>query len=68
MPQFSLTLTFRSDSERKRHLENVISGLQEKGARILDIQSEAAKVGEPPTTISKVTISYRAPKRIKLEG
>ena len=67
MPQFSLTLTFRSDAERKRHLETVISQLQEKGAHIIYIQSKAAKVGEPPTTISTVTMTYKAPKRIKLQ-
>jgi len=67
MSQFSLTLSFKSDGERKRRLETVISELQEKGARIIDIQSKAAKVGEPPTTVSTVTITYRAPKRIKLQ-
>jgi hypothetical protein len=67
MPQYALTLTFTSDSERKRNLETAISELQQKGARIIDIQSKAATVGEPPTTISTITITYKASKRIKLK-
>ena len=68
MTKFTLTLRFRSDSAQKSHLESVIKELQENGAHILDIQSKAGKVGEPPTTVNVVTLTYRAPKQIKLEG
>ncbi len=68
MTKFTLTLHFRSDSAQKSRLESVIKELQENGAHILDIQSKAGKVGEPPTTVNVVTLTYRAPKQIKLEG
>ena len=68
MSNFTLTLHFRSDSAQKSHLESVIEELQEKGAHILDIQSKAGKVGEPPTTVNVVTLTYRAPRWIELEG
>ncbi len=67
MTNFTLTLHFRSDSAQKSHLESAIRELQEKGAHILDIQSKAGKVGEPPTTVNVVTLTYRAPRRIELE-
>ncbi len=67
MPKFTLTLHFRSDTAQKSHLESVIKELQEKGAHILDIQSKAGKVGEPPTTVNVVTLTYGSPRRIKLE-
>ena len=67
MPKFSITLSFKSDSERKRRLETVISELRDNSAHVIDIKSHAATVGEPPTTISKVIITYKSRKRIKLE-
>jgi len=51
-----------------QNLESIIRELQEQGAHILDIKSKAAKVGQPPMTVNTVTITYKTPKRIKLEG
>lgn len=67
MTNFTLTLHFRSDGSQKSHLESVIEELQGKGAHILDIQSKTGKVGEPPTTVNVVTLTYKAPRRIELE-
>ena len=76
MPIFTLTLHFRSDSgpsdqeraSQKSHWESVAKELQESGARILNVQSTVGKVGEPPATVNKVTITYEAPTPIKYEG
>lgn len=75
MPTFTLTLQFRSDSSlsggekisQKSYWEGVAQELQEKGARILNIQSTVGKVGEPPMTVNKVTITYEAPAPIQCE-
>ena len=67
MTKFTLTLRFRKDSAQKSHLGNVIKEREEKGAHTLNIQSKAGKVGEPPTTVNVVTLTYRAPRQIKLE-
>ena len=40
MPIFTLELLFRGDSGQKSHWEGVAKELQEKGARILKIQSK----------------------------
>ncbi len=68
MPTFTLTLTFRSDSGQKAYWEGAVKDLQEKGARIVNIQSKVGRVGEPPEPINVVTITYDAPRRIKYEG
>ena len=68
MPIFTLTLTFRSDSGQKAYWESAVKDLQEKGARVVNIQSKVGRVGEPPEPVSVVTITYTAPKRIKYEG
>jgi len=68
MPTFTLKLSFRSDSGQKSYWEGVAKELQEKGARILSIQSKVGKVGEPPTILNIVTITYEAPSPIKYEG
>ena len=76
MPTFTLTLHFRSYSEppgqeqasQKSYWESVAKELQEKGARILNIQSRLGEVGEPPTTVNVVTITYKAVTEIKYEG
>ena len=51
-----------------QNLESIIRELQEQGAHILDIKSKAAKIGQPPMTVNTVTITYKTPKWIKLEG
>jgi len=76
MPTFTLTLHFRSDSglsaqekaSQKSYWEGVAKELQEKGARILNVQSTVGNVGEPPTTVNVVTITYEAPAPIKYDG
>ena len=68
MPHFTITVSFKGDSDQKLHWENVTKELQDKGARILDVQSKAGRVGEPLTTVNIVTRAYKAPKRIKFEG
>ena len=65
MPIFTLELPLRGDSGQKSYWEGVAKELQEKGARILNIQSKVGKVGEPPTTVNVVTITYEAPVPIK---
>jgi hypothetical protein len=67
MPTFTLELTLRGDSGQKSYWESVVKELQEKGARILKIQSKAGKVGEPLTTVNVVTITYEAPAPIKYD-
>ena len=68
MPTFTLTLSFRGDSAQKSHWEDVTEQLQRKGAHILNIQSKVGKVGEPPTTVNVLTITYEAPRRIKYQA
>jgi len=76
MPTFTLTLNFRSDSgssakdevSQKVYWEGVAKELQEKGARILNMQSTVGEVGEPPTTVNVVNITYEAPAPIKYKG
>ncbi len=73
MPTFTLRLQFRNDSgqsgqekvSQKSYWEGVTEELQQKGARILNIQSTVGKVGEPQTTVNVVTITYEAPAPIK---
>ncbi len=65
MPTFTLTLSFRSESGQKSYWEGVAKELQEKGARILNIQSKVGQVGEPPAPVNVVTITYEAPEPIK---
>ena len=65
MPIFTLELLFRGDSGQKSHWEGVAKELQEKGARILKIQSKVGKIGEPLTTVNVLTITYEAPAPIK---
>lgn len=65
MPTFTLELTLRGDSGQKSYWEGVAKELQEKGARILKIQSKAGKIGEPLTTVNVLTITYEAPAPIK---
>ena len=67
MPIFTLVLSFRSDSGQKSHWEIVAEELQERGARILNVQSKVGKVGEPPTPVNILTITYEAPRPIKYE-
>ena len=68
MPTFTLALTFRSDSGQKSYWESVAKDLQEKGARILNIQSKVGNIGEPPVLVNVVTITYEAPEPIEYEG
>ena len=65
MPTFTLTLSYRSDSGQKSYWESVAKQLQERGAHIVNVQSKVAKVGEPPTPINVLTITYEAPKPIE---
>ena len=67
MPTFTVTLTFRSDTDQKSFWEDAVKDLQGKGAHILSIQSTVGKVGEPPTPVNIVTINYEAPRPIKYE-
>ncbi len=76
MPTFTLTLHFRTASgplgqekaSQKSYWESVAKELQERGARILNVQSRLGDVGEPPATVNVVTITYEAPAEIKYEG
>ena len=68
MPTFTLTLSYRSDSGQKPYWESVAKQLQEGGAHIVNVQSKAAKVGEPPTPINVLTITYEAPRQIEYEA
>jgi len=65
MPTFTLTLFFRSDSGQKSYWEDVAQQLQEKGARIVNVQSRAGQVGQPPSPVNVLTITYEAPRPIK---
>ena len=75
MPIFTLTLHFRSDrgsstqgkASQKSYWQGVTKELQERGARILNVQSRVGKIGQPPTTVNEVTITYEAPTPIKYE-
>ena len=68
MPIFTLELSLTGDSGQKLYWEGVAKELLEKGARILNIQSRVGKVGEPPTPVNIVTITYEAPAPIKYDG
>lgn len=68
MPKFTLTLSFRSDSGQKSHWEEVAERLQKRGARILNVQSKVGQVGDPPTPVNVLTITYEAPRPIKYEA
>ena len=65
MPIFTVKLSFRGESGQKAYWEDVAEQLQRRGARILDVQSKTAKVGESLTPINQVTITYEAPREIK---
>ncbi len=67
MPTFTLTLSYRSDSGQKSYWENVAKHLQEREAHIVNIQSKVGEVGEPPTPINVLTITYEAPRPIEYE-
>jgi hypothetical protein len=64
MPIFTFELTLRGNGDQKSYLENVVAELQQKGARILNIQSKVGKVSEPLTKVNVITISYEAPAPI----
>jgi len=66
MPIFKLTVTHRGEGAQKAFLEDVINQLQNKGAHIINIQTKAGKVDEPPTVTNVITISYEATRKIKL--
>ncbi len=68
MPTFTLTLSYRSDSGEKSYWESVAKQLQERGARIVNVQSKVGKVDEPPTPINVLTITYEAPRPIEYEA
>ena len=68
MPTFTLTLHFKGEkTSQKSYWESAAKELQEKGARILNVQSRVGKVGEPPTPVNIVTITYEASAPIKYE-
>lgn len=75
MPIFTLTLHFRTENvpsdqskvSQKSYWEGVAQELRERGARILNVQSRVGKVGEPPTTVNVVTITYEAQTPIRYE-
>ncbi len=67
MPTFTLTLSYGSDSDQKSYWESVAKQLQERGAYIVNVQSKVGKVGEPPTPINVLTITYEAPRPIEYE-
>jgi pyruvate carboxylase len=76
MPTYTLTLSFRSEpgatdseeSRQKPYWEDVAKELQQKGARILNVQSKVGNVGKPTATVNLVTITYKALKPIKYTG
>ena len=65
MPVFTLTLTFRGGSGQKSHWEEAAEKLRRRGARILNVHSKVATVGEPLMPVNQVTITYEAPREIK---
>lgn len=65
MPIFTLTLSFRGEIGQKSRLESVSRQLQERGARIINVQSKVGNVGEPPMPVNVLTITYEAPRQIK---
>ena len=74
MPIFVCTLHLRDEDEdghkkasQKEQLEGAIQGFKEKGARILNVRSNIAKIGTPPRAINQVTITYEAPEPIEYE-
>jgi hypothetical protein len=76
MPTYTLTLSFRSkpgatggeEPRQKPNWEDVANELQQKGARILNVQSKVGNVGDPTAMLNLVTITYEALKPIKYEG
>jgi hypothetical protein len=68
MPTFTLTLSYGSDSDQKSYWESVAKQLQERGAHIVNIQSKVGNVGDPPTPINVLTITYEAPRPIEYEA
>ena len=60
MPTFTLTLTLRGSRGQKSYWENAAKQLQEKGARIVNVESTVGNAGEPPTVVNRVTITYEA--------
>lgn len=71
MPTFTLELHFKNDSgssRQKSFWEAAARELRDRGARIINVQSKVAKIGEPPKTVNIVTLTYEAPTRIKYQG
>ncbi|MFC1933811.1 hypothetical protein ACFLUK_01135 [Chloroflexota bacterium] len=66
MPTFTLILSFRGESGQKSYWEGAAEELQRKGARILNVQSKVAMVGESPMPVNQITITYEAPREIKV--
>jgi len=66
VPEFTHTITFRGSIGQKTYWEEVSEWLQRKGARIINVQSKAGRVGESMTPVNKVTITYEATQEIKI--
>jgi hypothetical protein len=67
MTKFLMTLTYVGQSGQKSYWENVVEELRLKGALILDVQFKVGEIGQPPQIVNIVTITYDAPREIKLD-